>query len=76
MANSTITIPLDAETALAYESAPPEEKRKIQALLALWLRELATRNYPSLQQVLDTAGREAQAKGLTQDELDSLLRDE
>jgi hypothetical protein len=41
MANPTITIPLDPQTARAYDSAAPEEKRKIQALVSLWLRELA-----------------------------------
>ena len=41
MANPSITIPLDPQTARAYDSAAPEEKRKIQALLSLWVRELA-----------------------------------
>lgn len=48
MAKPTITIPLDPQTARAYDSAAPEEKRKIQALLSLWLRELAAGEYPSL----------------------------
>ena len=74
MANPTITIPLDPETAQAYDSAPPEEKRKIQALLSLWLRELAAGEYPSLQQVLDEVGRKAKARGLTAEMLDSLLQ--
>ena len=74
MANPTITIPLDPQTARAYESAPREEKRKIQALLSLWLRELAAGEYPSLQQVLDEVGRKAKARGLTSEMLDSLLK--
>ena len=74
MVNPTITIPLDPQTAQAYDSAAPEEKRKIQALLSLWLRELATGEYPSLQQVLDEAGRKAKARGLTPERLDSLLK--
>ncbi len=74
MTNLTITIPLDPQTAQAYASAPPEEKRKMQALLSLRLRELAAGNFPSLQQVLDEAGRQAQARGLTQETLDSLLK--
>lgn len=74
MANSTITIPLDPQTARAYASAPPEEKRKIQALVSLWLRELAAGDYPSLQQVLDQVGRKAKAQGLTAETLDSLLK--
>ncbi|HTW22579.1 MAG TPA: hypothetical protein VMD78_03215 [Candidatus Baltobacteraceae bacterium] len=74
MANPTITIPLDPETARAYDSATPEEKRKMQALLSLWLRELAAHEGPSLQEVLDEVGRKAKARGLTPEILDSLLK--
>lgn len=74
MRNRTITIPLDPQTARAYSAARADEKRKIQALLSLWLRELAASEAPSLQQVLDEAGRKAQARGLTQEILDSLLK--
>lgn len=74
MPNPTITIPLDPQTARAYDSAAPEEKRKIQALLSLWLRELAGGQYPSLQGVLDDVGRKATARGLTPEILDSLLK--
>jgi hypothetical protein len=72
MANPTITIPLDPQTAQAYNSAAPEQKRKIQALLSLWVRELATAEYPSLQQVLDDVGRKAKERGLNRAELLSL----
>jgi predicted amino acid racemase len=73
MPNPAITIPLDPQTARAYDSAAPEEKRKIQALLSLWLRDLAAGQYPSLQEVLDEVGRKAKAGGLTPEILDSLL---
>jgi hypothetical protein len=72
MAKDTITISLDPQTASAYDSAAPEQKRKMQALLSLWLRELATGEYPSLQQVLDDVGRKARDRGLTTEMLDSL----
>ena len=74
MANPTIMIPLDPQTAQAYDSATPEEKRKIQALLGLWVRELAAGEFPSLQQVLDEVGRKAKGRGLTPEMLDSLLK--
>jgi hypothetical protein len=74
MEKPTITIPLDPQTARSYNSAAPEEKRKIQALLSLWLRELASGDYPSLHQVLDEAGRKAKARGLTPEILESLLK--
>jgi hypothetical protein len=70
----TITIPLDPQTARAYNSAAPEQKRKIQALLSLWLRELAAGEFPSLQEVLDDVGRKAKDRGLTPEILDSLLK--
>lgn len=74
MAKPTITIPLDPETARVYDSASPEEKRKMEALLSLWLRELATGDYASLQQVLDEVGRKAKARGLTPETLDFILK--
>jgi hypothetical protein len=74
MQKVTITIPLDAETARAYETAAPTEKRKIEALLSLWMRELAAGEYASLQTVLDEVGRKAKARGLTAETLDSLLK--
>jgi hypothetical protein len=76
MTNPTITIPLDPQTARAYEYAGPEEKRKIQALLSLWLRELVDGEYRSLQQVLDDVGQKAKARGLTTEMLDSMLKGE
>ncbi len=74
MSKSTITIPLDPETARAYDSATPEEKRKMQALLSLWLRELAAAEQTSVQQVLEEVGRKARDRGLTPEMLDYLLK--
>ena len=76
MPNPTITIPLDPQTAQAYDSASPQEKRKLQALLSLRLRELASGEYPSLQKTLDELGRKAKDRGLTPEILDSLLKGE
>ena len=70
----TISIPLDPQTARAYSAAHAEEKMKMQALVSLWLRELTAGGLPSLEQVLDEAGRKAQARGLTPEILDSLLK--
>jgi hypothetical protein len=69
----TITIPLDPQTAQVYESAAPEEKRKMQVLLSIWLRDLAARERRPLSQILDEAAAEAKAKGLTPEMLDSFL---
>ena len=74
MGNAVIRVPLDPQTARAYESSAPDEKRKIQALLSLWLRELTAGELPSLQQVLDEAGKKAKSRGLTPELLDSILK--
>ena len=73
MPNPTVTIPLDPQTTRAYDDASPEEKRKIQVLLGLWLRELASGEQQSLDQLLDELGRKAQSRGLTPEISDSLL---
>jgi hypothetical protein len=74
MANPTITIPVDPQTARAFDSVPEDERRKIKALLGLWLRDLATSGSPSLEEVLDDVGRKAIARGLTPEALESLLK--
>jgi hypothetical protein len=74
MAVEKITIPVDPQAARAYNSAPPEERQKIQALLALWLKELVAAEPATLRQIMDDASRQARARGLTPDLLESLLK--
>jgi hypothetical protein len=76
MTNSTISIPVDAETALAYSQATLEEQKKIQMLLSLRVRELFAQPDLSLQQIMDNIGAKAEAQGLTPEILEALLRDE
>jgi hypothetical protein len=73
-AQPTSTVRLDPQTARVSDSAEPEQKRKSQALLSLWLRQLAGSEYPSLQQILDEFGQKAKARGLTPEMLDSILK--
>ena len=72
---STIDIEVDAEAARAYAAASAEEKRKLQILLNLRLRELVDRPSRPLSDVMDEIGAEAEARGLTPEMLDSLLKD-
>ena len=74
MATNAITIQVDPETAEAYRSASPDEREKIDTLLALKLRE-AVRSQVSLQHLMDEIGREAQARGLTPATLNSILNE-
>ena len=71
----TISIPLDAEAAKAYRTAPEEEKKKMQALVSLWLRNLATAEPSALKTLMTEMGRKARARGLTADLLEALLKE-
>jgi hypothetical protein len=71
----TITIEVDPQTAQAYRAAREEERKKIQTLLRLRARELAVEKRPTLSEVMDEVGRKAQARGLTPELLESLLRE-
>jgi hypothetical protein len=73
---STIAIEVDEETAKAYQAATEEQRRKVQLLLRLRIRDIFTSPKRSLQQVMDDIGREAKAAGLTPEILESILRDE
>jgi hypothetical protein len=70
----TIAIPVDSQTERAWTGVGAEDRRKIEALLSLWLRELAAETPENLKQVLDEVGRNAQARGLTPEILESLLK--
>ena len=72
---TTITIPLDADTADFYANAPDEVRKKVQLLLRLWLREFVL-SPRSLQTIMDDISRKAQERGLTPEILESLLNDE
>ena len=76
MATATITIQVDAEAAKAFAEASPEEQRKLQLLLSLRLQDLTASRGKSLTAVMDELGARAEARGLTPEILESLLRDE
>jgi hypothetical protein len=67
-----ITIQVDPEAALAYRSVSDQERRKLDLLLSLRLREV-TRPGASLEDVMDDLSRNAQERGLTPDILQAIL---
>lgn len=67
-----ITIQVDPEAALAYRSVSDQERRKIDLLLSLRLREVI-RPGASLEDVMDELSRDAQKRGLTPDVLQAIL---
>ena len=73
MATSTISIEVDADAARVYAAASDEQKRKLQMLLSLRLRELVTGPPRPLREIMDEMGAEAERNGLTPEILDSLL---
>lgn len=76
MQTETIPITVDAEAAQRFSAAPPEERRKLELLLRLRLRELTLGRARPLQDVMNEIGTNAEAIGLTPEKLESLLRDE
>ena len=76
MATATISLEIDADTAQAYSTAPEAERRKLQLLLNLRLRELTTRPSRPLTAIMDEIGRDAEAQDLTPEILQSLLNDQ
>ncbi len=76
MTDTTITIPIDSDTARIYSTASADEQQKLQMLLRLRLRELTSHPQRPLSDIMDEIGRHAEARGLTPDLLDSLLHDD
>jgi len=76
MSTESITINVDADAAPTFAAAPPEDRRKVELLLSLRLRELVQGPLRPLKEIMDEIGAEAEAKGLTPAELESLLREE
>ena len=72
---STITIPVDQQVAQAWNAADEQERQKVQVLVGLWLREVLSEKRRSLDEILGEAGRKAEARGLTQEILDSILKE-
>ena len=77
MATATLTIQVSEEAARAFTQVSPEDQRKIQLLLDLRLRDLTISSPPrkSLRAVMDEIGKNAAARGLTPDILESILND-
>lgn len=71
----TIAVPVDAQTARAYQEASPETRKKIELLLSLQLRDVMSGPQRSLQEIMDDIGRQAEANGLTPEILAEILRD-
>lgn len=67
-----ITVSVDSDVAAAYRRASKEERRKLDVLVSLRLRE-ATKSTTSLEDVMREISHNAQQRGLTPEILKSLL---
>ena len=76
MSTENISISVDADAARSFSRASPEERRKMEILLGLRLRELTSKDARSLKEIMDEIGAQAEAKGLTPEMVESMLRDE
>lgn len=72
MEMKAITIRVNAESARIFEAASEEQRRKLEVLLSLKLGD-ATRSKRPLEELMSNISRNAQARGLTPEILDSLL---
>jgi hypothetical protein len=75
MATNTITIQVDPEVARAYQDAPPDDQKKMRALLSLWLRDLAASESATLKEIMSEVSQRAQARGLTPELVEELLKE-
>ncbi len=67
-----ITVSVDADVARAYRTASDDERRKLDLLVNLRLRD-ATGDEDSLRDIMLDISRKAQGRGLTPDTLRSIL---
>ena len=75
MNTQEITIRVEAEAAKAYTAASAEEREKIDLLLSLRLSQV-TGPSASLEQVMRETSEVARKRGLTEERLDEILREE
>ncbi|HLA43641.1 MAG TPA: hypothetical protein VJZ27_09410, partial [Aggregatilineales bacterium] len=64
------------EVARLYNSIPPEEQMKVQALMSIWIKNPDTQDRDVLGEIMDMMSEEAQRRGLTPEILADILADE
>lgn len=74
MVTKQITLQIDENAVNAYEGAPREVQKKLDALMSIRLIE-ATKENKSLRDVMDEMGEKARMRGLTPEILESILNE-
>ena len=75
METKPITVRVNVEAARIFETAPEEQRRKIEALLSLKLTQV-TSEKRTLEEVMSDISQKAQERGLTPEILDSILNEQ
>jgi hypothetical protein len=75
MSMSLIQMQLDDDAVRIYQKASQTDKRKLNLLLSMWLREYGAPEMP-LADLMDEISDSARSRGLTPEILESLLDDE
>jgi hypothetical protein len=68
----TVTVSVDNEAARIFQKASLANKKKMQLLMSLWLREFEKPSV-TLEELMDDISRKAQERGFTPEILESIL---
>jgi mRNA-degrading endonuclease RelE of RelBE toxin-antitoxin system len=70
-----ITIEVSPEVAEAYQSASPQERKKIQAIVSILLQKQVDKDVAFLRELMDEISDRARARGLTPENLEPILNE-
>jgi hypothetical protein len=74
MSTEAITLEVDSDAASAFRSASIEERKKLVAFFSYCVKLLAKDSSTSLRETMDQISRNANARGLTPEILESIVR--
>lgn len=75
MSTENKTIQVDPDVARAYDAPSEEDKKKMQFLIRLWLRELSASPELTLTEVMNMISDRALGRGLTPEIVESILNE-
>ena len=76
MATEIITLEIDATAAQVFNSVSNEGRAKLQVLLGIWLQEYSQANGRTLLETMDELSEKAKNRGMTAQDLESILGQE
>lgn len=73
MAQPSITVPVSAEAARGFKSAPEEKRKLAQAILDALFRPRKPASLSEFRKLAERAGKQARERGLTEEKLKEIL---